>query len=89
MSENGSCFVGERGTLQNASERRQKCVKKGQKCAEHLWGRTPLDDIYTYIYSYYLVQVWGFRELLSGQSWFCLNTVCQKNIIDIGFQHIF
>ena len=29
-----SCFIGKRGTFQNASEMRQKC-------AEHLWGRTP------------------------------------------------
>ena len=39
--KNGSCFIGPRGTFQM----RQKCVKitskMHQKCAEHLWGRTP------------------------------------------------
>ena len=38
MRQSGSCFIGQRGM-------RQKCVKIAskmhQKCAEHLWGRTP------------------------------------------------
>ena len=41
MRQNGSCFIGKRGT----SKMRQKSVKIAsemrQKCAEHLWGRTP------------------------------------------------
>ena len=41
MRQNGSCFIGKRGT----SKIRQKSVKIAskmrQKCAEHLWGRTP------------------------------------------------
>ena len=37
MRQNGSCFIGKRGTFQNASEMRQKC-------AEHLWGEHLLDD---------------------------------------------
>ena len=41
MRQNGSCFIGKRGT----SKMRQKSVKiaskKRQKSAEHLWGRTP------------------------------------------------
>ena len=41
MCQNGSCLIGKRGTFQNASKMSQKCVKMRQKCAEHLWGRTP------------------------------------------------
>ena len=41
MRQNGSCFIGKRGTFQNASEMRQNCVKMRQKCAEHLRERTP------------------------------------------------
>ena len=44
MRQNGSCFIGKRGT----SKMRQKSVKIASKCvknprggAEHLWGRTP------------------------------------------------
>ena len=41
MRQNGSCFIGKRGT----SKMRQKSVKFAskmrQKYAEHLWGRTP------------------------------------------------
>ena len=40
--EMGSHFMAKRGTFQNASETRQNCVKNAQKCAEHLWGRTPV-----------------------------------------------
>ena len=44
MRQNGSCFIGKRGT----SKMRQKSVKIAskmrQKSAEHLSGRTPLDD---------------------------------------------
>ena len=42
MRQNGSCFIGEKRNVQNASEIHQNCVKDArQKCAEHLWGRTP------------------------------------------------
>ena len=34
IHQNGSCLIGKRRTFQSASEIRQKC-------AEHLWGRTP------------------------------------------------
>ena len=41
MRQNGSSFIGKRGT----SKMRHKCVKIAskmrQKCAEHLWWRTP------------------------------------------------
>ena len=41
MRQNGSSSIGKRGTY----KMRQKCVKIAskmrQKCAEHLWGRTP------------------------------------------------
>ena len=37
MRQNGSCFIGKRGTFQNASKLRQKC-------AEHLGGEHLLDD---------------------------------------------
>ena len=42
MRQNGSCFVGKRGTFQNASEMRQNCVKNARNTfgGEHL-----LDDI--------------------------------------------
>ena len=31
MRQNGSCFIGKRGTFQNASEMRQNCVKNASK----------------------------------------------------------
>ena len=38
MRQNGSCFIGKRGTFQNASEMRQKCVKNARNTfgGEHL-----------------------------------------------------
>ena len=37
--QKGSCFIGERGTFQNASEMRQTCVKNARNTfgGEHLW----------------------------------------------------
>ena len=37
MRQNGLCFIGKRGTFQNASKIRQKC-------AEHIGGEHLLDD---------------------------------------------
>ena len=65
MRQNGSCFIGKRGT----SKMRQKSVKIAskmrQKCAEHLSGRTPFGRYRLFINisgSYF----WGMSFCQSG-----------------------
>ena len=41
MRQNGSCFIGKRGTFKMRQKSVKIASKMRQKCAEHLWGRTP------------------------------------------------
>ena len=44
MRQNGSCFIGKRGTFQNASEMRHNCVPKCVKNAQNIFGGEHLLD---------------------------------------------
>ena len=65
--QNGSCFIGKRGT----PKMRQKSVKikskMRQKCAEHLWGRTP--------FGRYRISIWRRNVLFTAQKWKQINFI--------------
>ena len=60
MRQNGSCFIGKRGTFQNASEMRQNCVENARNTfgGEHLLDNT---EIHFAIISTQMVQTMGTK----------------------------
>ena len=68
MRQSGACFIGKRGTFQNASKLCQKCISK--KCAEHLWGRTPFRRCRMSLFGDFsgtFRPFWEFLRLLAGR----------------------
>ena len=81
MRQNGSCFIGKRGTLQNVSEMRQNCVKNASKMRGTPLGENTFWTIPIFM-SFLVYCFLVLANRLACKEYFLCDTVAQRRAME-------